>query len=364
MKFLITLDDLTALTGYSIAPRQLAIALRTSGHDCKVFCRLLPKVMFKGESKDDFIKLRIGDVINSRIIKRYGPDVIVSNSNNPTDLIALDYAYRNKVLSIAYVHSRIETLIKTRVFTASSWPQFLMNSVVHVMKTSLKNADVVIALSEELEPYLKRLFPTKPVEIISNGIDLGLFEYKKRKIDSDNINLLYIANLEPRKNQLFLLDVMEELPSNYHLHLVGGKEDPGYYNSFMKAFKKYKKKNITYHGKLDLSDVLPLYHSSHIFVNPSLMEAQSLVLMEAIATGLPIVRIYNDDNAGVTRDGITALHIEEMCTPSEFSSVIVGLVRDKDLYESITTNDKYYRDIFSIDSAAENLIKVVEKYRS
>jgi glycosyltransferase involved in cell wall biosynthesis len=364
MRFLLTLDDLNAINGYVIAPRQLAIALRKAGHKAKIFCRVPPKVMFKGESKDDFLRIGIGSILNNKLLKDYDPDVVICNSHYPTDMIAMDYAHKHKVLSLYYVHSRIEKLIKSRVFLGEYWPEFLINSVVKIFKDELKHVDVIIALSEQMRDYLDSLFPRAKLEIISNGIDLDLFEYRDRRLDQDNIELLYVANFEPRKNQLFLLKVMNELPSNYRLHLVGGKEDPTYYDKFKKALKRYKGENVVMHGKLDLHEVLPLYEKAHLFVDSSLMEAQSLVLLEAMAVGLPIIRIYNQDTAGVTVHKKTAWHVNDRTDAKGFARAIKKLCKDEDLYKSIRSNQKQERLKYGRDAAVKQLLDVVEKYKA
>jgi len=364
MKFLITLDDLNAINGYVIAPRQLAIALRGSGHIAKIFCRVPPKVMFKGESKEDFLRIGIGSILNNRLIKEYDPDVVICNSHYPTDMIAMDYAHKHKVLSLYYVHSRIEKLIKSRVFMGEYWPEFLINSVVKIFKDELKHVDVIIALSEQMREYLESLFPRARLEIISNGIDLDVFKFKDRKISDGMIDLLYVANFEPRKNQLFLLKVMNELPDNYRLHLVGGKEDPAYYDRFKTALRKYKGENVILHGKLDLNEVLPLYDKAHLFVDSSLMEAQSLVLLEAMAVGLPIVRIYNQDTAGVTEHKVTAWHVAEKTDAKGFARAIRKLSKDSELYASIRSNQKQERSKYGRDAAVKQLLDVVKKYKS
>ena len=362
MRFLLTLDDLNAVNGYVIAPRQLAIAIRKAGHEAKIFCRVSPKEMFKGESKDDFLRVGIGSIFNNKLIKGYDPDVVICNSHYPTDLIAMDYAYKHKVLCLYYVHSRIEKLIKSRVFLGEYWPEFLINSIVKIFRDELKDVDVIIALNEQMQQYLLKMFPNNTIEIISNGIDLELFKFKDRHIDPDkDINLLYIANFEPRKNQLMLLDVMEDLPANFKLHLVGGKEDPSYYGRFRSALRRYDGDNVIFHGKLELKDVIPLYDKAHIFVDSSLMEAQSLVLLEAIACGLPIVRIYNHDTAGVTVHKETAWHVEEKGGAKRFAAALKKLAGNAQLYDLIRLNQKAEREKFGRDAAVKQLLDVVTR---
>jgi glycosyltransferase involved in cell wall biosynthesis len=364
MRFLITLDDLNAVNGYVIAPRQLAIALRASGHEAKIFCRVIPKVMFKGEGKDDFIVIGIGDLINRKLLASFNPSVIITNAFYPTDLVARDYAKKHKVINLFYVHARIEKMMKTRFIFGEYWPDFLINSVVNLFVDLLKDVDVIIALNDEMHEYIDNLFPGRDIEIVSNGIDLEMFPHTKRSVnEKEIINLLYVANFEARKNQLFLLDVMKYLPNNYHLHLVGGREDPSYYVQFRAKLRKMKGENVIFHGKLELSEVIPLYNQAHIFVDSSIMEAQSLVLLEAIASGLPIVRIYNHDTAGITKHEYSAIHVSDKDSANKFASAIEKLVRDKELYSRINHNDLSERKRYGREASVAQLLAVISKYK-
>lgn len=365
MRFLISLDNLNAVNGYVIAPRQLAIALRSAGHQAKIFCRVPPKHLLKGEEKDDFLKISIDTFFNQKLISKFKPDVVIANSNYPLDILAIDYAYKNKVLSLYYVHSRIEKLLQSRLFLGEYWPDFLMNSIVKVFKDELKNVDIIVALSEEMHKYVKTLFPNKDIEIISNGINLDQFKYKARSINPNKtINLLYVANFEPRKNQLYLIEVMRNLPNNYKLHLVGGPEDPAYFAKFNNALKKYDRGNIISHGKLGLDSLMPLYEEADVFVNSSKMEAQSLVLMEAIASGLPIVRLHGKDTEGVTKHSITAIHVEDGAEAKKFADEIEALVNNPALYSKINSNQKMEREQFGRNQSCGQLIEVISKRKT
>lgn len=364
MKFLISLDNLNAINGYVIAPRQLAIALRDAGHSAKIFCRVTPKVLMAKEDPHDFIQISIDPINNQKLIKEFNPNVVIANSNYLTDIMLIDYAYKNKILSFYYVHSRIETLLKSRLFLGEYWPDFIMNSIIKVFKDEIKNVDVIVALSEEMEKYVRKLFPDRTIEIIGNGINLNLFKYKNRVVDPNGaINLLYVANFEARKNQLYMIKVMENLPNNYILHLVGGPEDPKYHAKCVKALNEYKGINIVLHGKLGIENLLPLYEKADVFVNSSIMEAQSLVLMESIASGLPIVRLFGRETEGVTENGLTAIHIDEDSDPEKFANAIESLVNDQKMYRKINSTQLIERVKFGRNRASEQLLQVVRKHK-
>ena len=156
------------------------------------------------------------------------------------------------------------------------------------------------------------------------------------------------------------------MPANFTLHLAGDGEEVTYYAKFKAAFKKYEKLNpagpkVIYHGKIGYLEVAKLYDRAHVFVDPSLMEAQSLVLIESIASGLPIVRLYNEHTAGVTEDEKTALHVKEGSEPQQFAQKILRLVNDQVLYQKICRQQQAEREKFGRERAVEQLLEVIKK---
>jgi glycosyltransferase involved in cell wall biosynthesis len=369
MRFIITVDNLRSVNGYTIAPRQLAIALRTRGHEALIVCGKAPVSLFPGESKQDFAELSINPRQNDQLFKNFAPDVIIGNSFVPADLLGLDYAKKNKVFCIYFVHSRIEKLLQQRMPFGEYWPDYIYKAIIDVLVNRVKNADLVIALNDEMRTYLAAMFDPARIEIISNGIDLEQFIYQDRLVDPDGqINLLYVANFEARKNQIYLLKVLANLPANYTLHLAGCSEDPAYYSKFTAALKKYRqefpeKGKVVTHGKVDHLKIRELYDRADVFVDSSKMEAQSLVLIESIACGLPIVRLYDEHTAGVTEAGKTAVHLDHDVSPQEFAAAVKDLVGNPERYHRMCLAQKEVRSKFSREAAVDRLLEVIAKYK-
>lgn len=364
MKFLITVHDFRYINGYTLAPRQVALGLKEKGHQVRFLCLHKPKIYYAGEVASEFYEVLPQSFLDNKRIKEFNPDVIISNGNSIVDVMALEYATKKHKFAISFVHSRYEKIIEQRYLPwGKHWPKKFIKTIAEALLGQFQAADIVIALSPEMKQYLIQYFPEEKIKIVGNGIDLAQFPYRKRCPPTEGfINLLYVANIEKRKNQLFLIEMMRYLPKNYILHLVGAKEELDYYFMFKKSLKKYQETadNIIYYGKVNHANIAKIYDMAHIFVDSSLMEAQSVVLIEAMASGIPIIRINNEDTLGVTVHKKTAIHVNEPATAEEFAIKTKKLATDKVLYQSISSEQKKIRDSFSREKVTAELVEIIE----
>lgn len=166
-------------------------------------------------------------------------------------------------------------------------------------KLSLKARAVIVA-SKASAQTVENEFPqlSDDITIIPNGIDImewktqiSLPDRKEfRRIhfgtQSQEVIILSVAELHERKGQKFLIrampDVLEKFP-NTKLVLVGDGPRKRQYEKLGRPLGN----KILFLGKR--KDVASLMAASDLFVLPSIREAFGLVLLEAGATGLPIV---------------------------------------------------------------------------
>jgi glycosyltransferase involved in cell wall biosynthesis len=132
----------------------------------------------------------------------------------------------------------------------------------------------------------------KALRIVVNGIDLKVSTLSKnqaRRRFGLPLNVPLILNcgrLSAEKNQLFILDLLPNLP-NTHLAILGEGELK------LKLLRKCKENNILdrvhFIGERPHEEIANFFRSGDVFVFPSLYEAFGLALVEAMASGLPVV---------------------------------------------------------------------------
>lgn len=106
-------------------------------------------------------------------------------------------------------------------------------------------------------------------------------------------NLLSVATLTPRKNQLQLLEALALLDptENWKLTLAGSDQrDRDYAAEVVGTVGRLGLEDrVVVRGELAPAELDRCYHEADVFVLPSLMEGYGMVFAEALAHGLPIV---------------------------------------------------------------------------
>lgn len=147
----------------------------------------------------------------------------------------------------------------------------------------------------------------KRINVIPNGTEKKCVEYNSdlsKRIASGNKRVLScIASFQPLKNQLQLVRAYSLLPEEIKRNLVVvlcGKDcrKPPYSEQVIKEIKKRGlEKRILYIGELSPYDTKQLYYISDGIILPSLSEGLSVVVLESIMYGKPIIMFSDNPTA-------------------------------------------------------------------
>ena len=159
-----------------------------------------------------------------------------------------------------------------------------------LISEAYRDAEYVIPVAKELVTSLEPIFGEDYRWIeISNIIDTDFF---KPSLNSDkntkSFSLCCVANAS--KDFLYLkgYDVLakawKHFDNNMQLHIAGRNTRS---KRMQSLFSDYK--NVILHGELNREEVRTLLQHSNALVLPSRSEVQPLVLLEAMATGIPVI---------------------------------------------------------------------------
>jgi len=205
-----------------------------------------------------------------------------------------------------------------------------------IIKYTLKLVSRVIVLGESLRYIFEGLVPSSRIAVVSNGIEdpfKNNFDRKKKKI-KDSIKILYLSSLAKEKGYL---DVIRSIPlviSKYQsvMFLFAGE----YWNKKDEIFAKdyitdNKLANWVRHlGIITGEKKFELFFSSDIFVFPSYNEGQPIVLIEAMAAGLPIITTDTGAIREMVIDGENGFIIDKQ-SPEQIAEKIIYLIENHDI---------------------------------
>jgi glycosyltransferase involved in cell wall biosynthesis len=155
-------------------------------------------------------------------------------------------------------------------------------------------ATIIIAVSDEVKKVNQKKYHVKNSKVITvhNGISFPIL--KPKKINSGKINIGIIGNLIEQKGHRYLIEAIKVIidsNKNVHLMIIGDgllKED-------IKSFIIGYEQHISLLG--NRTDIPHLLKQIDIIVMPSLYEGFSIVLLESMASGKPIIATRVGGNA-------------------------------------------------------------------
>jgi len=154
-----------------------------------------------------------------------------------------------------------------------------------------------ISVSQKTKFDLLRAGLQKPIAFVPNGIDYGfIHSVKPAELKSD---FIFVGRLIPEKGVDFLLKALaiikEEFP-DFKTIIVGDGPERTKLEKLSKELGI--RDNIVFTGPLaSYTEVIALIKASKVFAFPSRREGFGMVVLEAMASGRPVVTVWNLMNA-------------------------------------------------------------------
>jgi len=227
--------------------------------------------------------------------------------------------------------------------------------------------DYLIAPTPRVKKELVSYGVKKPIVVIGSGLDLTNFINIKKgyirnrfHIKEEEKILIFVGRLGKEKSVEFLLSAFEfiyEKDKNSRLILVGDGPDRSKLEQSAKRMKS--KKNVHFAGHVLNKDIPKAYADADIFVFSSQTETQGLVVIEAFASGLPVVAVKDPVFDKVVEDGGNGYLVKK--DPKIFSKKVLGLLKNNDERQKFSQNALQTADKFSVKVSTEKLEKFYKR---
>lgn len=193
-----------------------------------------------------------------------------------------------------------------------------------------RRLDGRIAVSSAAREFAERVFPAE-YEVIPNGVDTDRFSPDQPvlpELADGNPTVLFVGRMDPRKGLKYLLRAFPRIAAsvpNVRLVVVGNGLLRRYYQSFLPAALTAR---VRYVGFVP-GTVLPRYYrSADVYCAPSVGgESFGIVLLEAMASGTPVVASNITGYNSVVHDGVEGRLVPPR-DPDALADAIVELLRD------------------------------------
>lgn len=221
------------------------------------------------------------------------------------------------------------------------------------LKWIASRIDIRVGVSKDAVDLAQRYIGGE-YEVLFNGIELGMFESVLQKPREKVI--FFLGRHEPRKGLGVLIDAMKLLPQDVTLWV--GSDGP---ETESLQQRTQGDPRIQWLGRISEEDKLDRLSRASVFCAPSLRgESFGIVLIEAMAAGVPVVSTNIDGYRNVATDGINAILVEPGNAQSLASS-LARVLTDSRFAEQLAANGVVRARQFSMDALADHYLDLYQR---
>ncbi|HEV8444634.1 MAG TPA: glycosyltransferase family 1 protein [Steroidobacteraceae bacterium] len=266
--------------------------LHTMGHEV----RFLTPLEFRTLACPTYPEIRLslfpqGKV--NRTIREFDPDVLHIATEGPLGMAARRWALRHDFPFTTAYHTRFPEYVHARFRLPLEWSYAWLRRFHRASRAVMAPTQVVV------DDLVTNGF--ERVRLWSRGVDQDVFHPQpSRRLDSEPPIFLYVGRVAVEKNVEAFLE----------LDLPGSKWVVGTGPALARIRERFPAAN--YLGLLDREELARVYAAADVFVFPSRTDTFGLVLLEAMACGVPVAAypvtgprdVIGDSGAGVLHEDL------------------------------------------------------------
>lgn len=172
----------------------------------------------------------------------------------------------------------------------------LRKKINAIKSEELALSDYIICLSSFAKDSLvKHGITADKIFIVNLGFDPHKFVSKKEYTTSGKLKMVYAGTLTKRKGIDVLLKSLDELKEVTELTIIGPAADA-------REIVEGQKDKFTWYKYLEQEEMNKIFNNSDIFVFPSYLDSWAMVVLEAMACGLPVIITENTGSKDAVTD--------------------------------------------------------------
>jgi glycosyltransferase involved in cell wall biosynthesis len=296
-----------------------------------------------------------------RIVNDFHPHII------HTHLFEADFFSKNflkaGILYVTHLHGimpQFENFSFTSLFSKKKFTGYFEKRFL--LKKYDLCGNIFIANSLHTYDYYKNRLPanlTTQMHYLPNAIRLEEFPFTERKLHLEEIQLVSTGSLVENKNHSFLIDVVNTLrKSGRKLHLSILGEGLLRQTLQSKIDKLDLKSQVDLPGNRDQMD--PWLGQATVYVHASKYESFGLSILEAMATGLPVVCLDGGGNRELIEDGKNGFILKQP-SAEQFAEKILEIISDENYYQHFSRNAREKAEKYDLKEYADHLLSLYEE---
>jgi len=233
--------------------------------------------------------------------------------------------------------------------------------ILKICNDLYNRCDVVISPSHLIKQQLVEYGINRPITVVSNGMDLKRFKGKVRSLNSEAPRILHVGRISYEKNCDVVINsfklIIEKFPKAT-LTIIG--EGPAIESLKRQAEHLEIKDSVIFTGFVPNAELHHVYPEYDLFLTASTMETQGLVVLEAIACGVPAVGVDSFALPELIQDGKNG-YIAPPFDVKKLAELSIKLLSDPKQYKVLSAGSIEIASGHEMQKCVDDMESVYEK---
>lgn len=230
-------------------------------------------------------------------------------------------------------------------------PYLIVNPLFGFLKFVSHFATEIIVPSNFLKNQLESVgISSHKIKRIYHGVDLDKFQPPQRKETSNRVIFGYVGRFHKEKGLEYLIETAKEINGNFEIWLIG----EGPQKSFL---QKNAPKNVIFFPFQE--KIEKFYQKIDVFVLPTTRDNLPLTILEAEATGLPIISTKVGGIGEIVETGHNGILVKSRDV-SSLAKAMSTLIKNEKLRVKMGRTSRILAEKHSKDKMAESYQKLFE----
>ncbi len=228
-------------------------------------------------------------------------------------------------------------------------------------RLAMRSVDVAVTMTRANAACLveRQRVPAERVRVVPNGIPFGFGSARPARPGGGDLTLVFVGNIIAHKGLHTTLEALSKVTSGWRLRVVGAGPDETRCREL--ADRLGLASRVTFLGRQSPAQVEQHLSAADALVLPSAMEGLPYVILEAMASSLPVVASNVYGIPEVVVDGETGLLVPPEDAPA-LSAALARLIESAPLRERLGANARRrFEERFTLERQVETMSALYER---
>lgn len=296
-----------------------------------------------------------------RLLDDFKPELIHFTSPSLLGRLAIRYARKHNIPVINIYHTHFPAYLK---YYIGKFGDFLIGSMIkRSVMWYYRNADLTLVPTKPIKKDLKKLgVPKQKMKVWGRAIEPGSYhpDYRNESlfnlvVPKENKKVLFVSRLIKEKDMPAMVKIYKKLrKADKSITMVVTGDGP------KREWLEDRMRKAVFTGKKTGEELAQIYASSDLFLFPSSSETFGNVVIEALASGLPVVSANAGGPSELVKHKVNGFLVKTGKT-KEFVKRILQILKDEKLHAEMSESARNSIEARSIESLHEKLWNIYEK---